>query len=254
MSIAGTRRSLLYGTGSRSDEPLRSEGVGDVARSGPRDDRSLSRLVGRVLPLRAAPVPEDVDVWLSGLRADVDDIADADRLVLAGTGSVLRYGDGIVRVSGLKLWPTSRSFVLALLFHRGRAGAEAVDVLLVVETRRLRAAGDGVVAVPLPAPPVVVEGAVGLRTALGIDDFLRPVLLSCGFDDKRRTLNVDRAVLATELPRRLDPPGFGVVAPRPGLLRITDDAGELPGVAMALVFAGLSVVTMVQVESRRCWL
>lgn len=250
LSIAGTRRSLLYGTGSSSDEPFRSEGVGDAACSGPRDDRSLSLLVGRVLLLRVAPVP-DVDVWPSGLRADVDDMADADRLWAAGTGNVFRYGDGVVRVSGLKLWPTSRSFVLALLFHRGRAGAEAVDVLLVVETRRLRAAGDGVVTL---APPDVAEGVVGLRAARGIDDFLRFVLFSCGFDDNRRTPNVDRAVLATELPRRLDPPGFGVVAPRPGPFRITDDAGELPGVAMALVFAGLSVVMMVQVESRRCWL
>lgn len=55
LSIAGTRRSLLYGTGSSSDEPFRSEGVGDAACSGPRDDRSLSLLVGRVLLLRVAP-------------------------------------------------------------------------------------------------------------------------------------------------------------------------------------------------------
>jgi hypothetical protein len=33
-----------------------------------------------------------------------------------------------------------------------------------------------------------------------------------------------------------------------------DDAGELPGVPIALLVAGLSIVMMLDIESRSCWL
>lgn len=36
--------------------------------------------------------------------------------------------------------------------------------------------------------------------------------------------------------------------------RMTEDAGELPGVSMALPVAGLSIVMMLDIESRSCWL
>lgn len=61
----------------------------------------------------------------------------------------------------------------------------------------------------------------------------------------------ERAVaLPTELSRRLEPP-MGVEArlyPLPVMM--TDDAGELPGVSMALLVTGLSTVRMLEIESR----
>ena len=85
---------------------------------------------------------------------------------------------------------------------------------------------------------------------LGIDD-LRPVT-GCGTPENRRTLGMaDRAVeLPTELSRRLEPRGVELpLYPLPPL-RTTDDAGELPGVSIALPVAGLSIVTMLEMESR----
>lgn len=60
---------------------------------------------------------------------------------------------------------------------------------------------------------------------------------------------VDRVELPTELSRRLEPPR-GVLYPFP---RTTDDAGELPGVSTALPVAGLSIVMILEMESRKCW-
>lgn len=86
--------------------------------------------------------------------------------------------------------------------------------------------------------PAVVEGAVG-----------------CGRPDIRRTLDmVVRAALPTELPRRLDEP-IGVVDPMAAFPEsTTEDAGELPGVVSGiLLVAGLSIVTILEMESRSCW-
>lgn len=85
---------------------------------------------------------------------------------------------------------------------------------------------------------------------------LRPVIVvaGCGTPENRRLIEIDeRAVaLPTELSRRLELPR-GVEAPLyPLPLRTTDDAGELPGVSMALPVAGLSIVMMLEMESRNC--
>ena len=81
---------------------------------------------------------------------------------------------------------------------------------------------------------------------------MRPVCeaVTWGRPESRRTLaKVERvAVLPTELSRRLELP-MGVDVP---FVRITDDAGELPGVSMALPVAGLSMVIMLEIESRSC--
>lgn len=136
----------------------------------------------------------------------------------------------------------SRSFVLVLPFHLGR-----LDTVEACEERDiLREAGVGVTAEP------VLDG-VGDPSpcGLGIDDF-RPVrgAATCVKPEYRRTLDmVDRVVeLPTELSRRLEPPN-GVLYPLP---RITEDAGELPGVSMALPVAGLSIVMILEMESRKC--
>jgi hypothetical protein len=126
-----------------------------------------------------------------------------------------------------------RSFKLVLAFQRGRFGM--VDGCGICEV--LRPAGVG------------VTGAVGL----GIDD-LRPVMVAvtCGKPDSRRTFDmVERVVaLPTELSRRLELP-MGVLYPLP--LMTTDEAGELPGVSIALPVAGLSIVMILEMESRNCW-
>lgn len=56
---------------------------------------------------------------LNGLRTGIDEPLDM-RLMERGVVSVpLRYGDGVVRVNGLKLWPTTVSRMLTLEFQRG---------------------------------------------------------------------------------------------------------------------------------------
>lgn len=77
-----------------------------------------------------------------------------------------------------------------------------------------------------------------------------------GMPDKRRVPVAERDVLPTELPRLLDPPppALGVRRPPVYPVRITEDAGELPGVPRRLVLAGLSAVIMLDIESRNCWL
>lgn len=111
----------------------------------------------------------------------------------------------------------------------------------------LREAGVGVTEVPY-------EGVGDASPAgTGIDDF-RPVIVAvgCGRPENRRTLDMVERVeaLPTELSRRLEPP-IGVFHPLP--LMITDDAGELPGVSITLPVAGLSIVTILEMESRNCW-
>lgn len=162
---------------------------------------------------------------------------------------------------GLKLCPTSRSFVFALLFQRG-----LLDVGAGAGRRDTRVAGVGVVVGTLLWLAVVVGDGIEDTDARGIDDFRTLKFdddddVGCGSPDNRRAfvlvVVVDRAVLPTELPRRLELPTFGVVeeprtVPLPPMM--TEDAGELPGVAMALPVAGLSIVMILEMESRSCWL
>ena len=93
------------------------------------------------------------------------------------------------------------------------------------------------------------DGAV-MDGGLGMADFLLVAeRVGCGSPEIRRTLDrVDRAALPTELPRRLDEPSGVVEWPE----RITDEAGELPGVSDTLLVAGLSMVTILEMESRSC--
>jgi hypothetical protein len=55
---------------------------------------------------------------LRGLRTGMVDMLDP-LLGTPGVSSPLRYGDGVVRLSGLKLWPTTVSFMLTLEHQRG---------------------------------------------------------------------------------------------------------------------------------------
>ena len=73
-------------------------------------------------------------------------------------------------------------------------------------------------------------------------------------DNRRELAMTERDVLPTELPLLLDPPfpALGVRSPPVYPVMITDDAGELPGVPKWLVFAGLSVVMILDIESRNC--
>jgi hypothetical protein len=60
---------------------------------------------------------ERADERLSGLRTGIDKL---DALLTdPGVSKPLRYGEGVVKVSGLKLWPTTVSFMLTLEFQRG---------------------------------------------------------------------------------------------------------------------------------------
>lgn len=199
----------------------------DTFRTGLRDEdasRLVKRLVGR-------PVAGAGEAARSRRNGTVDD----GRGVCPGMDD-FRYELGVVALRGLKLCPVSRDTVLVLAFHLGRLGT--VDGC---GTRDTREAGVGVTANPV---------------GLGMDVF-RPVKLAAagGRPEVRRALDtVERLVaLPTELSRRLEPPR-GVDAPLyPLPLSTTDDAGELPGVSTALPVAGLSMVMMLEIESRRCW-
>jgi hypothetical protein len=57
--------------------------------------------------------------------------------------------------------------------------------------------------------------------------------------------------LAVALPLRLLPLGVDGSPLPPDMT--TEDAGELPGVSMALVAADLSMLIMLDIESRSCW-
>jgi hypothetical protein len=61
---------------------------------------------------------ERADERLRGLRTGMLDMLDT-LLAIPGVSSPLRYGDGVVRLSGLKLWPTTVSFMLTLEHQRG---------------------------------------------------------------------------------------------------------------------------------------
>ena len=138
--------------------------------------------------------------------------------------------------------------MLVLELHRGRLfsgeGVGRSDVL--------RPAGVGV------AGTVGFAGDGAVTMGLGIAEFLlvavvEVVVVGWGMPEIRRVLDiVVRAVLPTELPRRLDVP-IGVLDPLAALPeRTTDEAGELPGVSATLLVAGLSNVTMLEMESRKC--
>jgi hypothetical protein len=134
--------------------------------------------------------------------------------------------------------------VLVLVVHRGRlfSGEGGGG-----RRETFRVAGVGVMAVSF------LLGDVAENVGLGMADFRAEA--ACGSPEYRRTLDivVRVAELPTELPRLLE--GFsGVVEPLrpfPGVM-ITDEAGELPGVSTTLLARGLSIVTMVDIESRKC--
>lgn len=132
--------------------------------------------------------------------------------------------------------------MFVLEFHRGRLSKEDAG-----RDGALRAAGVGVFATE--------DGAGDGATSFGMADFFAVrVVGGCASPEYLRTLErVDRAAELTELPRRLELPR-GVVAPLrafPGVMT-TDEAGELPGVSTTLPVAGLSMVTIVDIESRSC--
>lgn len=160
-------------------------------------------------------------------------------------GREVRPGAEALRGVGLGLytWPTYKSFVLVLLVQRGRLGMGDGAGLT-----GLRAAGVGVA-----APIRLGDGAVSV--GLGRADFLLvSAAVACGMPEYRRILDiVVRAAELTELPRRLDVP-IGVAEPLRGLAGVitTDDAGELPGVSATLPVRGLSIVMILEIESRRC--
>lgn len=141
--------------------------------------------------------------------------------------------------------------MLVLELHRGRLfSGEGVG-----RNDDLRPAGVGV------AERLGFAGDGAVTVGLGIADFLPTavvvvvvVVAGWGMPENRRVLDmVVRAVLPTELPRRLDVP-IGVLEPLAALPdRTTDEAGELPGVSATLLVAGLSSVTMLETESRKCW-
>ncbi|OOF98912.1 hypothetical protein ASPCADRAFT_127499 [Aspergillus carbonarius ITEM 5010] len=220
------RRSLLYGGGSRRDPP----GVGEPCRTGLRD---ASRLDTR-LKDRAVIGPGDIDMSRrNGPMGTVD----------AGRLEGLRTGDGL----GLLVY---KSLVLVLVVHRGRL-VRVDGVWTGGRTADLRVAGVGVT-----APARLGDGAGSVVVvALGSADFLLvSVAAACGMPEYRRIFDiVVRAAELTELPRRLDVP-MGVADPLRGLAGVmtTDEAGELPGVSATLPVRGLSIVTMLEIESRRC--
>lgn len=227
-------RSLLYGGGSRID-PV---GVGDgIGRPGLRD---ASRLERRLVVLGALGTGDADTSRPIGLRNGTVDAGRVDG------GRCMRVGREDLRLdvglTGRKLCPVSSPLTFVLPFHLGRllaGGGCGRDAF--------RVAGVGVVA----GVPTDGDDSPGL----GIDDDFRLLRfeLACGMPECRRTLDmVVRAADPTELPR-LEPP-IGVDAPfRPLPDTITDEAGELPGVSATLPVAGLSMVTMLEIESRSCW-
>jgi hypothetical protein len=170
-------------------------------------------------------------------------IRDAVRDVVPG----LRWGDGVVRESGLKLWPTSRPLVLALPFHGGRLSTTRLFEADIREEARGVGVGDGDV--------VLNRGVEGDRRCPGLvdarlnDDLLGVGPSGCGKPEYRFIFDpVARdTVLPDALLRLLGI--FGIPLP-PDMT--TDDAGELSGVSIALRLAGLSIVTILDIESRNC--
>jgi hypothetical protein len=151
---------------------------------------------------------------------------DADR----PTGVLLAYGLGVVRVKGLKLWPTPMSAVLVELFQRG--------LLFRADSGREADPPTGVGMVDLPAAVADREPS-GLRVA-----WLEGV-------GRRESL---RFVCCAWLPAGPRPflsiLGVGVTGSIPRLAMITEDGGELPGVSRPLSTAERSLEIMLETESR----
>jgi hypothetical protein len=102
--------------------------------------------------------------------------------------------------------------------------------------------------------PLILEGDGAASAGFGMDDFLLVrVVVAWGNPEYLRTLDtVVRATEPTELPRLLElPKEAAEPLPLAGVMT-TDDGGELPGVSMTLPVVGLSIVTMVEIESRKC--
>lgn len=224
-------RSLLYGGGSRIDRV----GVGDGGgRPGLRD---MSRLEARLVVLRAFGAGDADASRLNVLRNGMVDDGRGGGWRGVGVGSDDLRLDGGLR--GLKLCPVSSPLVFVLMFHLGR--------LLAGDScgrDPFRVAGVGVVAATFPGG----EGSPVLR----VEDFrLERFELACGMPEDRRTLDmVVRVADPTELPRLLELPS-GVDEPfRVPPDTMTDEAGELPGVTATLPAVGLSIVTMLEIESR----
>lgn len=193
-----------------------------------RSEKEARWLVRRPGPIRFGAGELDV-ARLRGLGMPRESMDAPDR----GVGS-FRYEEGVVQERGLKWWPTTKSIVLALEFHRG--------LLLTGVAAGLcgRLAGVGV-AVDRRIPG---EGeAVLVECADERDDFR-----GCGTPEYR-LLVVGRGAV---LPRFLleDIPGVDGSGLPP--VMTTDEAGELPGVSTALPVADLSVVMMLEIESLSC--
>lgn len=207
--------------------------MGDATRDGLRDARRLdTRLTDRAL-IGAG----DTDISRRyGVMGSVEEGRD-----VRPWADDLR--NGVWRELDLYL---SKSLVLVLVVHRGllaNAGGRAG-----VRGTGLRAAGVGVAA-------TCFVGEVTPSDALGIADFFAvKVDVTCGNPEYRRTFDmVVRATELTELPRRLElltgvVDRFNAFA---GVM-MTDEAGELPGVSGTLPVSGLSMVRILEIESRRC--
>lgn len=172
------------------------------------------------------------DEVLSRLRGDLRGILDSEALdrlerVKVGFGVVRACGLGVVRLSGLKLWPMIVSLVLTLEFHLGRPSGLAfiegrgrrfpVGVAeLCLGEGDARPVGAAIIDIRVVRPfrgtlPEPTEGILELRARPG-----------CG----RLLLLLDRSL-----------PFFrGVAGSNSRLIPVitTDDAGELPGVSLRL--------------------
>lgn len=88
-------------------------------------------------------------------------------------------------------------------------------------------------------------------------DFLESFAAGAGSDESLRLVEADRRLEALALgDRSWLPPCFraGVCGSRPNVDMITDEGGELPGVSMPLPLVDLSLESMLEMESRSCWL
>lgn len=105
-------------------------GVVDAGRRGVVETGRLGAWCEGVVEAGRAVGGGDSAGRLNGLRTGIEDPLDM-RLRDRGVVSFpLRYGDGVVRLSGLKLWPTTVSRMLTLEFHRGlTAGRSDLGVI-----------------------------------------------------------------------------------------------------------------------------
>jgi hypothetical protein len=180
---------------------------------------------------------ERAEERLKGLLRGMDARLAEPRRNRSGDSASLRNGEGVVRVKGLKLCPTTVSRICVSEFQRGLGPGLSVGVF----ARAWLAA----------VPDMAREGVKSKRAAGS--DLCGTALVLWGTLEYRRLAGTEGFEVAALDCRDFLPTGV-IAAPCPLLLRLitTLEAGELPGVSRADCRneASVRVDTTVETESR----